>query len=172
MTEKAVLDAIAASWPGQVMHQVTWLFAVGETIHFIGLSFLMGAMLVVDLRLLGVMKQIPLKSVLALLPIAIFGFALNLISGVAFFFSNPLSYWPNPAFKLKMFLIVLAGLNALYFEVFEHKPIVAAADQHGDTTMHTKVTAALSLALWLLVIFWGRSLPTFEGGTSFFSGGG
>jgi len=167
MTEKAILTAIEQSWPGQMMHQITWLFSVLETVHFVGLCLLMGAMLVVDLRLLGLMRQVPLKAALSLLPLAVFGFALNLISGVGFFFSNPLSYWPNPAFKLKMALVLLAGLNALYFELVEHRPILAG-DSHADLHRATKVSAALSLALWLLVIFWGRALPTFEGSTSLF----
>ena len=167
MTEKAILTAIEQSWPGQMMHQVTWLFGVFETVHFIGLCFLMGAMLVVDLRLLGLMRQVPIRSVLPLLTVAVAGFACNLISGVGFFFSNPLSYWPNPAFKLKMALVVLAGLNALYFWLAERQPILAA-DRHGDTGLNIKISAGLSLALWLLVIFWGRAIPTFEGSTSLF----
>jgi hypothetical protein len=167
MSEKAILTAIEQSWPAQVMHDVTWLFAAFETIHFIGLCLLMGAMLVVDLRLIGLMRQVSLKAVLTLLPIAIGGFILNLVSGLAFFVSNPLSYWPNPAFKLKMVLVLIAGLNALYFEIAEHRPI-KAADPHGDTHRATKISAGLSLGLWLLIIFWGRAIPTFEGSTSLF----
>ena len=115
MTEAAILTAIGESWLGRTMHELTWLFGVLETVHFIGLCLLMGAMLLVDLRLLGLMRQAPLRSVLRLLPLAIAGFLANLVSGLGFFASSPEAYWSNPALKLKMVLVLLAGLNALYF---------------------------------------------------------
>ena len=76
-------------------------------------------------------------------------------------------YWPNPAFKLKMFLILVAGLNALLFTVMEHRRVLVLGEEEDAGTL-TKVTAGLSLGLWLAVILLGRLLPTFEGSTSFF----
>src|ERR1700722_19547422 len=76
-------------------------------------------------------------------------------------------YWPNPAFKLRLFLILLGGLNALLFTVMEHRHVLVMGDDE-DTGTFTKVTAGLSLGLWLCVILLGRLLPTFEGSTSFF----
>jgi formate-dependent nitrite reductase membrane component NrfD len=68
---------------------------------------------------------------------------------------------------LKMSLILLAGLNALLFTVMAHRRVLALGPDE-DTDTFTKVTAGLSLALWLGVILLGRLLPAFEGSTSFF----
>ena len=168
MTEADILQLFNNSWLGITVREVRWLFGAGETLHFIGLSMLIGAMIVVDLRLLGVWKRIPISAVLPFTKIAIAGFAINVISGLAFFCSNPFNYWSNPAFKLKMFLIVLAGLNVLWFELAERKKVVGLA-VGGDTAMDTKINAGLSLTLWILIIIFGRLLPTFEGATSLFS---
>jgi hypothetical protein len=66
-----------------------------------------------------------------------------------------------------MFLILVAGLNALVFTVMEHRHVLVMGDDE-TTSRFTKVTAVLSLSLWLCVILLGRLLPTFEGSTSFF----
>jgi hypothetical protein len=76
-------------------------------------------------------------------------------------------YWPSPAFKLKMFLILLAGINALLFTLFMHKRALALGEGDQATTF-MKVSAGLSLSFWLLVLLLGRLLPAFEGSTSFF----
>jgi hypothetical protein len=76
-------------------------------------------------------------------------------------------YWPNPAFRLKMIVILLAGLNAAVFSVFAHRLAASASAQESPGTL-ARVTGAMSLGLWLIVILLGRLLPTFEGSTSFF----
>jgi hypothetical protein len=97
----------------------------------------------------------------------IVGFLINLLTGIEFFVTDPFMYWPSPAFKLKMFLILLAGLNALVFTVMEHRHVLALADDK-NTGAYVKITAGLSLSLWLAVLLLGRLLPAFEGSTSFF----
>ena len=72
---------------------------------------LVGGILIVDLRLLGYIRPIPVRAALAFLPFVIVGFVINLLTGIVFFSADPMMYWPNPAFKLKMFLILLAGLQ-------------------------------------------------------------
>jgi hypothetical protein len=167
MTEIEVLHWIKELPLGVAVRNSTWLFAAGETFHFIGLSLLVGGLLVIDLRLLGFIRRVPVRAALAFLPFVILGFAINLATGIEFFVSDPFMYWPNPAFKLKMFVILLAGLNALVFTVMEHRHALVLGDDESASTF-TKVTAGLSLTLWLIVILLGRLLPTFEGSTSFF----
>jgi hypothetical protein len=76
-------------------------------------------------------------------------------------------YWPNPAFRLKMFLILLAGLNALAFMVLGARRAEKLADD-AATSGFAKATAGISLCLWLVVLLLGRLLPSFEGSTKFF----
>jgi hypothetical protein len=167
MTEADVLQWIKDMPVGAAVRQSRWMFAAGETLHFFGLCLLVGAMLIVDLRLLGYIRIVPMRAALAFLPFAIVGFVINLLTGIEFFMADPFMYWPNPAFKLKMFLILVAGLNALVFTVMEHRHVLVMGDDEKTSTF-TRVTAVLSLSLWFCVILLGRLLPTFEGSTSFF----
>jgi uncharacterized protein DUF6644 len=167
MTEAEILHWIKDTSLGATVRHSTWLFAAGETLHFIGLSFLVGALLVVDLRLLGFIRRVPIRAALAFLPFAVAGFLINLATGIVFFAADPFMYWPNPAFRLKMLFILLAGLNALVFTVMEHRHALSLGDDES-TGLVTKVTAGVSLSLWLGVILLGRLLPAFEGSTSFF----
>ena len=164
MTEVEILHRIKETWLGEIVRESTWLFAAGETLHFVGLSMLFGALLIVDLRLLGFMRSVPIRAALAFLPFAIIGFTINLLTGIEFFVNDPFMYWPNPAFRLKMFLILVAGLNALIFTLMEYRHPLK--DDEG-TSLFTRATAALSLTLWLTVMLLGRLLPSFEGSKDF-----
>ncbi|HWA21036.1 MAG TPA: DUF6644 family protein [Caulobacterales bacterium] len=139
-----------------------WAFTISETLHFIGLCILLGAMLIVDLRLLGLMKSTPVDVALNFLPVAIFGFTINFLTGITFFFSNPEGYATNWMFWLKMSLIILAGLNALYFTLFE-QPRVLRTPEGQSFDAQTRVAAALSLLIWVAVIVAGRLLPVTQG---------
>src|SRR5262245_47775288 len=164
MTEADILHWIKDTGLGETVRQSRWLFAMGETFHFIGLSMMVGGLLIVDLRLLGFLRRIPMRAALAFLPFVLVGFAINLATGIEFFAADPYMYWPSPAFKLKMALILAAGLNALLFTVMEHRRVLVLGDDEA-TSAFTKATAALSLVLWLCVILLGRLLPAFEGST-------
>lgn len=83
-----MLQAIHDTWLGDFTRQNSWLFTLGLILHFVGLCVLLGAMLVIDLRVLGVARRIPLDGALSLLPLAIAGFALNLLTGIVFFCST------------------------------------------------------------------------------------
>jgi hypothetical protein len=167
MSEAEVLQWIKDLPVGAAVRQSRWLFGLGETLHFIGLCLMVGGLLIVDLRLLGYIRSIPMRAALAFLPFVIVGFLLNLLTGIEFFMTDPFMYWPNPAFKLKMFMVLLGGINALVFTVMEHRHVlVLGKDEHTNSLV--KVTAGASLATWLCVIVLGRLLPAFEGSTSFF----
>ena len=167
MTETEILHWIRETSLGATVRESRWIFAAGETLHFIGLSLLVGGILIVDLRLLGFLRRIPIRAALAFLPFVIAGFLINLATGIVFFSADPMMYWPNPAFKLKMALILLAGLNAVVFTVMAQRRVLGLG-LDDDTGRIAKVTAGLSLGLWLGVLLLGRLLPAFEGSTHFF----
>jgi hypothetical protein len=160
MTEHEIIVWFGTLWPGPVVRGSHWLFAFAETLHFMGLCVLLGTLLFIDLRLLGYYRQIPVKSVLALLPYTIAGFVVNALTGWIFFTSNPAMYWDNLAFRLKLILILMAGVNALVFTLVEHRE-VAHLGPNQDTPTLTKVTAVLSLTFWFGVLLIGRLLPLF-----------
>src|SRR5690606_18227695 len=93
----------------------SWTWPTLESLHFLGLCVLIGAILIMDLRLIGFHREIPLRAVHRLVPAAWLGFVVNLLTGVLFVFGEPRLYLENPAFGLKMALIVLAGLNFVLY---------------------------------------------------------
>jgi hypothetical protein len=138
-----------------------WAWPANETLHFIGLCLVLGVALAVNLRMLGVMKNVSFRALHKLLPWGILGFAINLVTGVLFFVTVPEQYTQNIALHWKMVLILVAAVNVLYFTVFEEAWAVRPGD---DAPLKAKVIAALTIFLWLGVIYFGRMMP-FIGGS-------
>jgi uncharacterized membrane protein len=135
-----------------------WVWPALETLHFIGLCLLAGAVGLIDLRLLGMARRIPLAPLLRLSRWGVVGFTINLLTGILFFVGVPGQYVHNIAFQLKMLFIVLAGLNVLVFNlaVFRHTATLGAGE---DAARSAQVVAAVSLFLWVGVMYLGRMLP-------------
>jgi uncharacterized protein involved in response to NO len=158
--EHAILVWLGDSWLAHLMVNVPWLHSACESVHFIGLSLMIGVLLIVDLRALGVFPQVDFKTVHRLIPFAILGFSLNLVSGVAFVCNDP-TWWYNPMFKIKMLAILIAGANALEFTFVEEPKVRLAANGVEIFPNSIKISAALSLFSWFIVIVAGRMLPIF-----------
>jgi hypothetical protein len=134
----------------------SWVWPASETVHFIGMALLFGVALLVNLRMLGMMKSIPFSAVHRLLPLGIFGFVINVISGMVFFMANPPLYWLNPGFEAKIALLLLAGIGVVYFTLFD-KPWAVGPEQ--DAPLSAKIVAASTMSLLLGVMYFGRILP-------------
>jgi hypothetical protein len=106
------------------------------------------------LRLAGFLRQIDLKSTHRLLPWAVIGFVMNLVSGFLFFMGDPGRYSINIGFQIKMVLVLVAGLNVLIFAL-----LIENWDPYGDTTGLAKTVAWVSLAAWTGVLLLGRLIP-------------
>jgi hypothetical protein len=157
-----VLDAIA-QWFGEsflheFMVEVGPAFPASEALHFIGLSLMFGSLLLVDVRAMGFFKGLPLIQLHRLVPIAILGFAINLVTGILFVAYDPPTYFDNSAFLLKMVLIALAGINAVAFEFLVFRPLLSGTRGVEDGLV-IKLTGALSLLLWTGVLVLGRLIP-------------
>ncbi|MFT5134764.1 MAG: hypothetical protein ACI9SC_003246 [Gammaproteobacteria bacterium] len=155
-----ILFWMETSTLGRLMQESTWLFPTAEIFHFIGLSLLMGSLLVVDFRLLGFSRDVPVEAVYKFLPITVIGFSINLVTGILFCFSDPFRYYPNIAFRLKILLVLLAGVNALYFAITAHANSTSVGTE--DSERKLKIVAALSLMFWIGVIICGRLIPYVE----------
>src|SRR2546428_12149425 len=94
-----------------------WLWPMCETLRFIGLALLMGIVSVLDLRMLGMAKELRLGPLQRLMPFAILGFTINLVAGLLFFPGDPTQYIHNVAFGFKLLFIGLAGVNVILFYV-------------------------------------------------------
>jgi hypothetical protein len=154
------LESLVGTSIGTTVKTSSWIFQTLEALHFIGLATLIGGIAALDLRILGVAKRLPVAPLHKLLPLVFIGFGINLVTGVLFFLSDPLGYGVNPSFQLKMVFILLAGLNALWFEL----KLAPHVDEWGsgvDASTHAKIVCGVSLFLWAGIITAGRLLPSF-----------
>lgn len=144
--------------PSQWVRAWPWTWAICETLHFIGLSLVIGIIGLLDLRLMGLLPRVPLAALRALLPYGIAGFVVNAVTGAIFFIGTPEQYVTNVAFAMKMLFLLVSGLNVLYFETQHgHQVLTLAADAPAPAAFRR--AGAISLVCWLMVLYWGRMLP-------------
>src|SRR5713226_2332524 len=105
------------TWVGTSVRESLWLFPTIETLHLFGIVLLVGSTSALDLRLLNLAMRGQSVSKLAgrLLKWAWAGFVVQVVTGLLLFSSEATKCYPNPAFRVKMLLILLAGVNALVF---------------------------------------------------------
>jgi hypothetical protein len=140
----------------------TWIWPLCETVHFMGLALLIGLVGFFDLRLMGFFRSIPIAAARELMPFALLGFALNLVTGLTFLIGHPEQYVHNPAWWWKVAFLFIAGANAGVFEQTIARRIVSLP-AGTDTPAAAKLVGVVSLIAWFGVLYWGRMLP-FIGG--------
>jgi uncharacterized membrane protein len=144
------------SWSAQLLtSDRLWMLIEGA--HVLALMLFVGTILFVDLRLLGItMKTVPVSRVTdQVLPWTIAGFALLLVTGGLLFFSNPLEYWHNAAFRVKLVFLAAAAINIFWF----HWRVQASRAQWEAALVvprAARLSGGASLVLWIAVIFAGR----------------
>jgi len=144
---------------GDFVQSHTWMFPIGEALHFMGLSLLVGVIGMVDLRMLGFAKQLPFAPLHNLTPWAIGGFIINVLTGIMFWFVNPELYALQvPRISLyKLLFIFLAGVNLLVFRLTVYDRMMSLGPGE-DAPLLAKFIGATSIFLWLGVIWWGRMI--------------
>jgi hypothetical protein len=138
---------------GVAMAQSTWGFPLIEMAHLIGLAGLGGAILIVDLRLLGIGPgRLPASRVAReLRPLFLGSLIVMMVSGVLLVSAEALKCYSNPAFRAKMVLLFLA--LAISYAI--HRNLIKSGTDHRPTVW-LKTAAILSLVLWLCVGAAGR----------------
>ena len=140
---------------GDYVRDTPWTWIVAETLHFVGLSLLVGVILLIDLRMVGFMPQVSFAALDRLLPWAMLGFALNVFTGMLFFAAAYGQYTNNPAFFWKLVFVLLAGANTLYF-TFDRAWAMAPG---RDAPVFSKAAAVGAMFFWVGVMYWGSMLP-------------
>ncbi len=126
----------------------TYAYPLVNALHIIGIATLFGAILALDLRILGAGRRIkfePLEAYLTRMALA--GFALAALAGLLLFASAATDYAASPVFRVKMAAILLAGFNALVYRTLRARGFE-----------RPRIVAALSIALWLAAILLGRAI--------------
>jgi uncharacterized membrane protein len=150
------ITALSGSYLKGAITDSVWIWAACEAIHFMGLSVLFGVVFLVDLRVLGFLKNVSFESIHKMLPYAVLAFAINMATGMVFFIAASDQYTTNPVFHWKVVLMMLAGANAGYFTVFDDTWVLKAGD---EAPARAKFAAVAAMVLWVGVIYAGRMLP-------------
>jgi len=156
------LGALEASGLGQAMRHWLWLYPAVEVVHLVGIGLLFGSIAVLDLRLLGLSRRIPVRALAAhVLPWTAGSFLLIIPSGLLMFIAHATEFIESEVFVLKMLLILAAGVNAALFHTITYR----TADVWDAEEMRklrpppsARLAGALSLLLWVAVIACGRLL--------------
>ena len=159
MSVDGALAALEATWVAARIRESLYLFPFLESTHVIGLGTLFGSAAILDLRLLGLSStRRPVHRVAAdVLPWATAGFVIAALTGLLMFTTNARVYYHNTFFRVKMVLLVLAGLNAALFEVTARRSrSIDRWDTASTAPSAARAIATASLVLWIAIIFMGR----------------
>jgi hypothetical protein len=153
-----ILSALQDAAPVDALRRSHWVYPIVNTGHIVGLALLFGAIVPLDLRLIGLWRRVPIGPMARmLLPVAIAGLALAVVTGGLLFSVSAVKYAGMTLFQAKLLLILAALANALLL----HRTSVWAVHQDAEmqgTTPRLRLAGMLSIGCWLAAIFAGRML--------------
>lgn len=139
------------------IRQSLWLYPALEIVHITGIVILVGAAFMFDLRLLGFSKSLSVFGLSHhLLPWSRRALLLVIPSGILLFMTNSKTLGIDPTFWLKMTLLIIAAINVLIFHKFLLKPDLN--NQTQKLPFSTKISALVSISVWIAIIACGRLL--------------
>jgi hypothetical protein len=143
------------SFPTEI-RESDWLFPTIETVHVLALTLVIGSILMMDFRLLGIANRV--RSVRSVtdqcLPLTWVSFAVAACAGSLLFSSKAVTYYGDLPFRLKMGCMVLAGINMACFHRSAYRRV--AEWDHGRPPLGARVAGGLSLVLWTVIVGAGR----------------
>jgi hypothetical protein len=139
------------------IRESSWAYPIVESVHVLGLTLFMGLLVLWDCRLLGItLRSHPASHVWKqLIPWIALGAALMTVSGLLLFWSDPVRFYGNVFFRIKVVGLVFAAGTAMVFH-FGIERRIAEWDRAPVTPLAAKVAGALSLGLWVIIILSGR----------------
>lgn len=153
-----ILDWLENTVLASSIRQSLWLYPALEIVHITGITILVGAAFMFDLRLLGFSRHLPILSLSRhLLPWSQRGLLLIIPSGILLFITNSKTLGVDPTFWLKMTLLVIAALNVLVFHKLIFKRHVHLEIQ-DELPKSSRISALISIILWISIIACGRLL--------------
>jgi hypothetical protein len=133
----------------------TCAFPIIVTLHNIGMAFLAGGSIVIDLRLIGFASTMPLRPMARFVPLLWLAFALNAGTGILLLIAYPTKALTNPLFYIKLCLVALA--LTLVYRIATDILRAPGADPER-LPVNAKLLAGVSLATWIALIAAGRYL--------------
>jgi hypothetical protein len=151
---------LEASALGQAMRASgVWTYGVVNLIHILGVSSLFGSVLVLDLRLVGAWRKIPLGAIAGpTIPVSAAGFFVAAASGICMMATNATEYVGNPFLYVKFPAIGLALLNVAVLSFFPSWKARKSRELSRHEQLQLALAGGISLACWLTAIAAGRMI--------------
>ena len=140
-----------------VVRENGYLFPWVECAHVVALSFVVGSIAIVDLRLLGLASlSRPVTTLLKqILPLTWTAFGFALLTGGTLFTSDAVAYWDDEPFRMKFVAMAIAGVNMLLFHFVTCRNI-SEWESSPRPPWGAKVAGGVSMLLWVFVVGFGR----------------
>lgn len=154
-----ICEVLYDSSAGTALRESEHAFDIIESVHVLSITLVAGTIAVLDLRLLGVvLRAVPVTRLArAVFPLTWTGFAISFVSGFLLFWAEAAKDYSNPAFRIKLVLLLLVGLNPLIF----HTTVYRRAGEWEAQALapwRARAAACISLALWGGIIVAGRAI--------------
>jgi uncharacterized membrane protein len=151
------LEWLQASSLAVFIHKKAWAFTTVEVVHVFAVSMVIGTIMIVDLRLLGLASTKRPFAELSrrVLPFTWAAFVVAVIAGLLLFISRATEYFVNTVFWIKIALIVLAGINMMIFEFITVRD-VQKWNLDPTPPPRARLAGGISIACWVLVVVFGR----------------
>ena len=156
--KEAIVVWLRSTSLSQAISMSPVLWPLFETLHFIGLALLIGGAGLIDLRLMGFLKSVPVSAVMQVRKWAVIGIGINVVTGTLFFIGAPGQYISNPAWYAKLLFLAVAMINIIVFGTRQGTRMLSLAAGQ-PTPASFKVAGVVSMGSWLLVLYFGRMLP-------------
>ena len=152
-----ILQSISDSAIGTLVRENGVVFPWLEVAHVIAITTVVGTIALVDLRLVGLAStSYPISRLTkALLPLTWISFAFALLTGALMFTGQPETYFVNFAFRMKMVMLLAAGLNMAVFHLLTMRGI-SLWDKDAPVPTAAKAAGILSMIIWIAIVALGR----------------
>jgi uncharacterized membrane protein len=158
---EGLVDWLPNTWVAAIVLDHRWAWPICESLHFCGLVMIFGAVSLVDLRVIGLVRVISFHSVHRLIGIAVLGIVISAVTGLMFIAGAPDQYFYNSAFhwKLVFFAILLVNLGYFYTAEFAGLRQLGAG---APAPLSARISAAVSLTALIGVMSAGRLLTFYR----------
>jgi uncharacterized membrane protein len=157
----ALVEWLPETWLAGLVLEYRWTWPVCESLHFCGLVMIFGAVALVDLRVLGLVRAVSFESVHRLIGIAVVGIVISALTGIIFIAGTPDQYFYNAAFHWKLGCFAILLLNLAYFYRFAYAGLKNLRAEE-NAPVAARCSAAVSLIALTGVMSAGRLLTFFR----------
>lgn len=144
---------LSESAPGIAVRETLWVYPTMLTLHAVGMAVVVGLLLMINLRVLGFAKAIPVASFERIYTVVWIGFAVNFLSGSMLFIGDAPKFATSAPFIIKIFCIIIGGALAW---ALARKMAAIPPDRSGAPPGQVRAVAAISTVVWVVAITAGR----------------